>query len=160
MVMAGLRGAVSFALAVQVPASSSKFMATTTLAIVVITTILMGSFSGSLIKMLGLSISKDEKEGLVQAGRNNSGLFCGACEENFMSKVFGGVERSPVLPGSPIAEEGGGNDARFFPKNLQDDEDDEEVERQHLIAAQASLVLTEDAKDDQLGSYVVPAVQA
>jgi len=39
MIMAGLRGAVSFALSVQVPASSSAFMATTTLAIVIVTTI-------------------------------------------------------------------------------------------------------------------------
>uniref|UniRef100_A0A7S0H1C0 Sodium/hydrogen exchanger n=1 Tax=Amorphochlora amoebiformis TaxID=1561963 RepID=A0A7S0H1C0_9EUKA len=93
MIVAGLRGAVSFALSLEVPEGSSRFFATTTLAIVFITTVVQGSLSGTLISHLGLTEDANVKD-KRQRSAKRGGMFCGACEENVMYRVFGGSQKS------------------------------------------------------------------
>eukprot|EP00472_Partenskyella_glossopodia_P004539 CAMPEP_0197521246 /NCGR_PEP_ID=MMETSP1318-20131121/6528_1 /TAXON_ID=552666 /ORGANISM="Partenskyella glossopodia, Strain RCC365" /LENGTH=259 /DNA_ID=CAMNT_0043073143 /DNA_START=71 /DNA_END=850 /DNA_ORIENTATION=- len=99
MWIAGLRGAVSFALSLQVPAESSRYIATTTLAIVILTTVFQGGLTGTLIRRLGLTNDKlsvaanKSKRHEEQSGREST-ILCGACEDNVMSKTFGGMNRN------------------------------------------------------------------
>lgn len=61
MWFAGLRGAVSFGLALSAATKNRPYIVTTTLTIVVITTFVMGGFTERLLRFLGLRASENER---------------------------------------------------------------------------------------------------
>mmetsp|Transcript_28147 Transcript_28147/g.39134 ORF Transcript_28147/g.39134 Transcript_28147/m.39134 type:complete len:579 (+) Transcript_28147:196-1932(+) len=138
---AGVRGAIPFALAVQIPGANRGPLVTTTLAIVIVTTIVNGCFTAPLANLLGLVNEGNVKRvgSKVALDREASALWHEI--DAVLSKYFGGQMMMGVRENSDRKFIDGGKPGRLPPmaeavlvSNDHRGERAKPYERENLIA--------------------------